>query len=178
MRFILDPMRMRSLLTLSNPPPPSRRPNVSEAVDKVMTALTAAEPFADVGPGLKALQAKGYEINALTNGSAALAKAVITRSGFPERKLGALMDVNMACAWKPAAASYQWAVEKLGLQPYEVLMVASHAWDVFAAMREGLQGAYVQRDDIEHWPGYIKITPRYSVRSLEELAEKLPELED
>lgn len=51
--------------------------------------------------------------------------------------------------------------------------MAAHPWDVFAAMREGLQGAYVQREALAHWPTYLPTTPRYTVRSLEELAALL-----
>lgn len=100
--------------------PSACRPNVPAAVDTVMAALTAAHPFPDVGPGVNALQAAGLRISVMTNGSAALAKAVLARAGVGPGALGPLMDINMAVAWKPAPAAYQFAVEKLKLQPYEV----------------------------------------------------------
>lgn len=138
-----------------------------------MAALKTAEPYPDVGPGVRALADQRLTVSVLTNTSAGIAKAVLTRAGVDEASLGPLMDINMAAAWKPSAVAYSWACEKLRLQPFQVLLVSSHPWDVFAAMREGLNAAFIEREETGPWPGYLHIQPRFTARSLEELAQQI-----
>ena len=47
--------------------------------------------------------------------------------------------------YKDDPVTYQTAVQWLGLQPAEVLMVAAHPWDLHGAMRAGLRTGYVPR---------------------------------
>lgn len=56
----------------------------------------------------------------MTNGSAALNKAMLERAGLAEL-IRPVLDVEGPKAWKPAAAAYHYAVNQLGLQPHEVL---------------------------------------------------------
>eukprot|EP00775_Hariotina_reticulata_P002860 gene2860-3152_t len=97
--------------------------------------------------------------------------------------------------WKPFGSSYSYAVSQLGLSEHQVLMVASHPWDIVGAMQAtgtavayvtctanasaraaanvaGLRGVYVQRDPAEAWPGYLP-APDGVVKSFIELLELL-----
>lgn len=78
-----------------------------------------------------------------------------------------------AQTWKPFASSYRYAVSKLGVDAAEeVVMVASHHWDVAGAMQAGLRGVYVQRDAAEVWPDYLP-APDAVVTSFSGLLEVL-----
>jgi 2-haloacid dehalogenase len=55
------------------------------------------------------------------------------------------MSVDEAGALKPAPAVYDFAVQRLGLAPGSIWMVAAHGWDIAGATRAGLRGAFVAR---------------------------------
>ena len=56
-----------------------------------------------------------------------------------------LLSVEDADAWKPTASAYAYAAKACDVSPAEMLMVASHPWDVDGARRAGLQTAWVNR---------------------------------
>lgn len=63
-----------------------------EAAQRVMTAWAAAQPYDDVGPGLRALEAEGLRVAALTNGSAQLAGTILKRAKLTRTPL--LLDIT------------------------------------------------------------------------------------
>jgi 2-haloacid dehalogenase len=48
-------------------------------------------------------------------------------------------------AYKPDPAVYQFALDRLALDPRRALMVAAHPWDLRAAAAHGLRTAYIER---------------------------------
>ena len=48
-------------------------------------------------------------------------------------------------AYKPDAAVYRLAIDRLALNPSRTLMVAAHPWDLRAAAAHGLRTAYIER---------------------------------
>lgn len=157
--------------------PNAAKVSAEEAAEQVMAAWAASDLWPDAGHGLRSMHAAGLKLAVLTNGSAeGIAKSVLQKAGI-EGCFTALLDINMAAAWKPAPASYAFAAQRLGLAPEQIMMVASHPWDVQGAMQAGMQGAYVQRDPSEPYgfpPGAPQ--PRLVVASFEELAEALGKL--
>jgi 2-haloacid dehalogenase len=73
--------------------------------------------------------------------------------------------------FKPHSRVYEHAVERVRAEPAEIMLVASHGWDVMGAMRAGLRGAWVARS--ERW--LVPIVPDRDVRGedLEEVAAKI-----
>ena len=55
-------------------------------------------------------------------------------------------------AFKPHASTYLGAAGLLGVDPAQILMVASHRYDLYAAAALGLGTAFVYRPD-EYGPG-------------------------
>jgi 2-haloacid dehalogenase len=51
----------------------------------------------------------------------------------------------MVHAYKPDPAVYQFALDRLALDPRRTLMVAAHPWDLRAAAVHGLRTAYIER---------------------------------
>jgi len=66
----------------------------NEAAQRVIAAWSAAQPYADVGPGLRALEADGVRVAAMTNGSAQLAAKVLKRAKLSHSPM--LFDITGA----------------------------------------------------------------------------------
>lgn len=111
------------------------------------------------------------QVAVLTNGSEDIAKSVLSKAGVIDITKP-LLDINMAKAWKPFPAAYHFAVIQLHLAAPEVMLVASHPWDVHGALRAGLRAVYVQRDPAEKYPAFLR-QPEAIVRSFRELVDKM-----
>lgn len=142
-----------------------------EAATALAHAWKEAEPFPDSGPGLVQLNKAGIKVAALTNGSVEIAGSVLQRAGLALNDL-TLFDITQAKAWKPHQDSYTYALNRMNLQPHEVMMVAAHPWDCNAALRLGMKAAYIQRDEEATFPSFFN-QPQLVVRSFEELASAL-----
>jgi 2-haloacid dehalogenase len=76
----------------------------------VLDGFDEASPHDDVRPAFEQLRAAGVRIATLTNGTAAVTRGFLERTdldGFVDE----VWDVEAAGFWKPALASYRWAVE-------------------------------------------------------------------
>lgn len=99
------------------------------------------DPWPDSVAGLTRLKQR-YIIAPLSNGNVALLVNMAKRAGLPwDLVLGA----EVARHYKPQPEAYLTAVELLGLQPAECLMVAAHNDDLIAAAGCGLRTAFVRR---------------------------------
>lgn len=81
----------------------------------------------------------------LTNGSAETTRKLVERAALPIETILSCEEVR---AYKPAAAPYELARERLG---EEAVLVAAHAWDVAGARAAGLRAIWVDRAE-RHWP--------------------------
>ena len=99
------------------------------------------EAWPDAVAGLTRLKAR-YIIAALSNGNVAMMTNLARYAGLPG-------TVSSAPSWrrayKPDPKTYLTAVELLGLEPRQVMMVAAHAGDLDAARGLGLKTAFVPR---------------------------------
>ncbi|MCC5947232.1 MAG: HAD family hydrolase [Nitriliruptoraceae bacterium] len=125
-----------------------------DAAARVLATVRAAELQPDVAAALTLLAERGVRAVPFTNGSAAIAQGALARAG-----LGALVedcwDVGEVGRWKPAAAPYRWACDRLELPPARVALIAVHPWDVMDAMAAGLRGAWTDRAGHDHWPTHL-----------------------
>lgn len=130
-----------------------------EVVDPVMSAFTGLAPHPDVLPGLQALAGLGVRLATLSNGSAGVARALLAdrlaEAGTPAL-VEAYLSVEDAPAWKPVASAYGYALEVLGVEAHEAMMVAVHPWDLEGARRAGLRTAWLRRDR-GRWPGVFGV---------------------
>jgi 2-haloacid dehalogenase len=126
---------------------------LDEAVQKLVAAWQQADVFGDVREGLEAMHVTGITLAALTNGSEAIARGVLEKAGLA-KCVQHVFDINMAGAWKPHRRAYEFAVQQLGYAPNQVMLIASHPWDVHGALSAGLRAVYVQRTS-ETYPSYF-----------------------
>ncbi|BBY08946.1 hypothetical protein MNVI_42640 [Mycobacterium noviomagense] len=98
-------------------------------------------PWPDVVPGLTRLQKK-YTLATLSNADVSAVVNISKRAGLP---WDAVFCAEMAGVFKPEPAIYHMAAQYLALPPGEIMMVASHKYDIRAAAALGFQTAFVIR---------------------------------
>lgn len=98
-------------------------------------------PWPDSVPGLTILK-KRHAIAPCSNGSIALMTWLAKYAGLP---WDAILGADIAQAYKPQPEVYLRSVSALGLAPRDVMMVAAHNRDLFAAREQGLRTGFVRR---------------------------------
>jgi len=106
------------------------------------------DPWPDVQTGLQALHQR-HITAALSNGHVRL---LIDLARHGDLRFDALLSAEMARAYKPAPAVYLMAARLLDVEPGELMLVASHPWDLQGARRAGLKTALIDRP-LEYGPG-------------------------
>ncbi len=134
------------------------------------------DPWPDSRPGLARLKAR-YTICTLSNGSVRQLIGGAKHAGLP---WDAVFSAELFGAYKPDPRVYQGALRLLQLAPEEVMMVASHVYDLRSARGHGLRTAFVARP-LEYGPGTTPEQPApgefdFSVNDLEELAGQMEDL--
>lgn len=115
-----------------------------EQVDEYMKAYRELNPFQDAIDGLRRLAGK-YDLVMLSNGEQwyleHLAKNRI-KINFHR-----ILSAESVGQFKPHPSVYRFAAQSLGLEPSQIMMVASHSFDILGARASGFRGAYVNRYD-------------------------------
>lgn len=109
--------------------------------EELTFAWQRLKPWPDVVPGLTRLKSR-YTLATLSNADVAAVVNISKRAGLP---WDAVFAAEMAGVFKPHPAIYRMAATYLGLKPAEIMMVASHKYDIRAAARLGFQTAFVTR---------------------------------
>ena len=130
-------------------------------------------PWPDSVSGLTQLK-KHFLIAPLSNGNLALLPNMAKNAGLP---WDCILSAELAKAYKPDPDVYKMAVNLLGLQPNQVVMVAAHQGDLRAAKKIGLKTAFIPRP-LEHGPQSnpdLKPDPDFDIvaSSLDDLAKKM-----
>lgn len=98
-------------------------------------------PWPDSVSGLTRLK-EHHAIAPCSNGSIALMTWLAKYAGLP---WDAILGADIAQAYKPQPEVYLRSVSALGLAPRDVMMVAAHNRDLFAAREQGLRTGFVPR---------------------------------
>ncbi len=109
--------------------------------DELTLAWQRLRPWPDVVPGLTRLKG-AYTLATLSNADVSAVINISKRAGLP---WDAIFAAEMAGVFKPDPAIYRMAATYLGLDPAEIMMVASHKYDIRAAARLGFATAFVAR---------------------------------
>ncbi|MFC7339163.1 haloacid dehalogenase type II [Haloferula chungangensis] len=144
------------------------------AREAIVTPLRSLPPHPDVKEGLQSLKDQGFRLISFTNSSNKGVQTQFENAGlmefFEER-----LSVEDQKVYKPALASYRWAMEKAGVKPEEAMMVAAHGWDIAGVKAAGMTGVFVARPGKSTYP--LAIPADKEVADLVELAEWLKTLE-
>ena len=136
------------------------------AVAHVLAGFGRLTVHPDVADGVRALAAAGVRMVTFSNGATAVAEGLLDRAGIRDA-FEALLSVEDAGVWKPAAAAYRYVARTCGTDPDALLMVAVHPWDLHGAARAGLRTAWLDRDGAPY-PDYCA-RPDHVVGSVAEL---------
>jgi len=109
--------------------------------EELTLAWRQLKPWPDVVPGLTRLK-NAHTVATLSNADVSAVIAISKRAGLP---WDAVFAAEMAGVFKPNPAIYRMAATYLGLDPTEIMMVASHKYDLRAADRLGFRTAFVAR---------------------------------
>ena len=148
-----------------------KKHNVSytaDAVQEFMKVYMGLQPYDDAIEGLRSLGDR-YKLVALSNGEQWYLEKLLG-SNVPV-EFDAIISVDQVGAFKPAPGIYRKAVQRLGCEPGEIMMVAAHAFDILGAQACGFKATYVNRyklptEDSDYQPDII-------VDDFVELAERL-----
>jgi 2-haloacid dehalogenase len=109
--------------------------------DDLALAWQRLRPWPDTVPGLTRLR-RAYVLATLSNADVSAVIGMSKRAGLP---WDAIFTAEMAGVFKPDPAAYRMAATYLGLPPGDIMMVASHKYDLRAAAGLGFQTAFVAR---------------------------------
>lgn len=137
------------------------------AADRVLQAFMELPVHPDVVDGLRLLAGAGHRLVTLSNGGTAVADRLLDRAGV-RNEFEALLTVEDAALWKPAASAYEHALTTCGVAAQDAVLVAVHPWDVHGAQRAGLRGCYLNRST-SGWPSWLP-EPDLQIAELSELA--------
>lgn len=142
----------------------------ANAVEHIMGGFDGLSVHQDVRAGIQALSDLGIRLVTLSNGSTSVAEGLFERAGI-SALIERLLSVEDAGVWKPAAASYAYALQQCGAEAREAMLVAVHPWDIDGASRAGLATAWVNRSG-GPYPQYFQAAD-LEVTSLTDLARRL-----
>lgn len=141
-----------------------------DALASVIEPLESLPPHADVAPGLEALSKQGFQIVSLTNTYSVGVTQQFTKAGILQH-FDKRYSVETPKKYKPHPDAYAQVVADTGLDPGDILMVASHAWDLMGAKQAGFQTAFLARPGMSLYPNTAR--PDYVTADLLELAKVL-----
>lgn len=118
---------------------------LDEVTDSERVELNRAwrrlQPWPDTVPGLLRLRTK-YTLATLSNADVSAIVEISRRGELPWH---AIFTAEMAAAFKPDPRTYLMASRYLGHDPNDIMMVASHKYDLRAAAQLGFATAFVAR---------------------------------
>jgi len=138
---------------------------------RLVGAWHRLDPWPDVRSGLEALR-RLHVTAALSNGHVAL---LVDLARHGDLRFDCVLSAELMRAYKPAPVVYQTAAVLLGVECAELMLVASHPWDLEGARVAGLRTALLNRP-LEYGPGApARADPDADecVGHLGELAERL-----
>jgi 2-haloacid dehalogenase len=144
--------------------------DVDAAADQVVQAFRSLTVHPDVAEGLQDLRTLHRRVVTLSNGAAAIADALLTRSGVRDL-VEQVLTVDDAPRWKPAPEAYRYAAEACGVPVEDCLMVAAHPWDLHGASRAGMATAWLNRGDAPYPRSFQ--SPDVEAESMVDLAAQL-----
>jgi 2-haloacid dehalogenase len=98
-------------------------------------------PWPDAIPGLTRLRAD-HILTTLSNGGMALLVDLVRSAALP---FDCILSTELVKSYKPDPRTYQLVPSLLAVRPEQVMMVASHPYDLAAAAQEGMRTAFVHR---------------------------------
>jgi 2-haloacid dehalogenase len=136
-----------------------RANNVSlETSLRIATTWSRLKPWPDVSSAFKKLE--DFWLFGFSNANLAMADSLASHSGLP---WSGSLSAEYVKRYKPHPSIYRMAIDELEADPYEILMVAAHCFDLNAARKQGMRTALIRRkgeigsdpDGLDHEADFI-----------------------
>ena len=111
--------------------------------------------YEDVRPALRLLRDKDIRVIAVSNSSLAMIKEQLTNAGIIDL-FDSYYSVDDVKKYKPFKDIYQSVAKQEELKTEDIVMIATHDWDLFGAKKAGLSSAYIQRKEVIYHPYYLQ----------------------
>jgi 2-haloacid dehalogenase len=115
-----------------------------EKAAQVLDGMKELQPHPDAAETFRLLSSAGFHLVALSNGASSSTEALLSNgglNGFVERVFS-VEDMKLS---KPRREVYLHVAQTLNIEPEELTLVATHAWDTHGAKAAGLLAAFVAR---------------------------------
>lgn len=113
--------------------------------EALLAKFSQLDAFADVRPGLQALQAGGHRLVAFSNGPEAAVRTLLAHAGVLEF-MEQVVSVDDLGTYKPSPRVYHYLLERTNTTADNSWMISSNPWDVIGGKGAGLNAAWIQRD--------------------------------
>jgi 2-haloacid dehalogenase len=110
----------------------------------LLSAYRTLGAYDDAVAVLAALKARGATTSILTNGDPDMIGDAVAAAGLGAH-LDHVMTVSEAGIFKPHAAVYRLATERLGAAPHEISFQSSNRWDIAGATAFGFSTVWINR---------------------------------
>jgi len=125
-----------------------------ETKTKILDAFRKLPAYNDVRPALTLLKENKIRVIAVSNSSLAMIKEQLTNAEIIDL-FDAYYSVDAVKKYKPFQDIYLYAANKETLPVEDIVMVATHDWDLFGAKKAGLATAFIQRKSEIYNPLYF-----------------------
>jgi 2-haloalkanoic acid dehalogenase type II len=111
--------------------------------EALLRAMRSWQPFPDTRPALSAARDAGLRLAIISNTDRDIIEHTLRHIGVP---FDAVITAEDARAYKPSDATFDYALERLGTPPQDILHVAfGFKYDIGPAARHGMGTAWVNR---------------------------------
>lgn len=128
---------------------------------EILLTFPSLQLHSDVVESLQTLAAAGIPMVTLTVGDPQVTKAIMDECGA-----GGLITAYLSCTdvqrWKPAPEPYLHASAALNGPAQDVVMVASHSWDLAGAHAVGMRTAWIARGEAAPASWLDESTPAFA----------------
>jgi 2-haloacid dehalogenase len=133
----------------------NNKPLSSKIKAEILGEFRKLPAYEDVRPALKMLRENNIRVIAVSNSSLAMIKEQLTNAGIIDL-FDCYYSVDNVEKYKPFKDIYLSAAKQEGLKTEDIVMVATHDWDLFGAKKAGLSTAYIKRKEEIYHPYYLQ----------------------
>lgn len=137
---------------------------------QLMEAYLTLHAYPDVPPALDRLQAAGFRLAILSNGTPNMLASAVSSAGLTG-KFDAMLSVEEAGVFKPHPLVYRLAVDRFGTAPGAIAFISSNGWDAYAASAFGMRAVWCNRTGQK--PEWLPGNPDLVLPSLAKLPDVL-----
>ena len=142
----------------------------SEIKAEILGEFKKLPAYEDVRPALRVLRNNGIRVIAVSNSSLGMIKEQLTNAGIIHL-FDSYYSADNVENYKPFKDIYISAAQQEGLQTDNIVMIATHDWDLYGAKKAGFTTAYIKRKQEIYHPYYLQ--PDFNALNLLDLIQQI-----